>query len=322
VLESERCIFLLAMDINVVARAIEDHYLKNTAQPSLRMSLSDIVSSSVNVTAGDQMKDVNFGLKYLEKLVQLRVKVPHLSRANLKPYLETLSIAPEIAEIVAWAPEVETLNPRRLKRFINWLSVSLQLVSATRKSAEIDNLAALQLLMLQRYYPRFYRMLLKSPWDELPSLWEQYNRPLPDGYSRADLLDFLIPLLNANVQELNRFLTNNSLIELDEVVPDWPVQTADTLATEQAHSVGHGSAAERAAPSFAEKSEFTVVLMYAGDKKIEVIKEVRAITGLGLKEAKILVESAPRRVIGGVSRDEAERIRAKLEKAGAKVEVK
>src|SRR3977135_2159463 len=72
----------------------------------------------------------------------------------------------------------------------------------------------------------------------------------------------------------------------------------------------------------AEKTEFTVVLSAAGDKKIEVIKEVRAITGLGLKEAKDLVEGAPKPVKEGVNKDEADKIKAQLEKAGAKVDLK
>ena len=71
-----------------------------------------------------------------------------------------------------------------------------------------------------------------------------------------------------------------------------------------------------------EKTEFKVVLAAAGDKKIEVIKEVRAITGLGLKEAKDLVEGAPKPVKEGVSKEEAEKIKAALEKVGAKVELK
>ena len=82
---------------------------------------------------------------------------------------------------------------------------------------------------------------------------------------------------------------------------------------------GAGGAA--AAPA-EEKTEFTVVLASAGDKKIEVIKEVRAITGLGLKEAKDLVEGAPKPVKEGVNKDEAEKIKGQLEKAGAKVELK
>src|SRR5215211_5308982 len=86
-------------------------------------------------------------------------------------------------------------------------------------------------------------------------------------------------------------------------------------------AVAAGPAAAAAAPA-EEKTEFTVVLAAIGDKKIEVIKEVRALTGLGLKEAKDLVEGAPKPVKEGVSKDEAEKVKAQLEKAGAKVELK
>ena len=82
-----------------------------------------------------------------------------------------------------------------------------------------------------------------------------------------------------------------------------------------------GPAAAAAAPA-AEKTEFTVVLTDAGDKKINVIKEVRAITGLGLKEAKDLVEAAPKEVKADVNKDEAAKIKKQLEDAGAKVELK
>ena len=83
-----------------------------------------------------------------------------------------------------------------------------------------------------------------------------------------------------------------------------------------------GGGGGAAAAPVEEKTEFTVVLAAAGDKKIEVIKEVRAITGLGLKEAKDLVEGAPKPVKEGVNKDEAEKVKAQLEKAGAKVELK
>src|SRR6201987_3127417 len=95
----------------------------------------------------------------------------------------------------------------------------------------------------------------------------------------------------------------------------WGVSAAAAVAV----AAAPGAAA--AAP-VEEKTEFTVVLAAAGDKKIEVIKEVRALTGLGLKEAKDLVEAAPKPVKEGVAKDEAEKIKAQLEKAGAKVELK
>jgi large subunit ribosomal protein L7/L12 len=96
----------------------------------------------------------------------------------------------------------------------------------------------------------------------------------------------------------------------------WGVSAAAAVAV----SVPGGGGA--AAPAAEEKTEFTVVLAAAGDKKIEVIKEVRAITGLGLKEAKDLVEGAPKNVKEGIPKDEAEKLKAQLEKAGAKVELK
>ncbi len=92
----------------------------------------------------------------------------------------------------------------------------------------------------------------------------------------------------------------------------WGVSAAAAVA------VAAGPAAGGAAAAVEEQTEFTVVLAAAGDKKIEVIKEVRAITGLGLKEAKDLVEGAPKPVKEGATKDEAEKLKAQLDKAGAK----
>jgi large subunit ribosomal protein L7/L12 len=96
---------------------------------------------------------------------------------------------------------------------------------------------------------------------------------------------------------------------------------------EEKWGVSAAAAVAVAAPGAAaavveEKTEFTVVLAAVGEKKIEVIKEVRALTGLGLKEAKDLVEGAPKNVKEGVTKEEAEKVKAQLEKAGAKVELK
>ncbi|HEX5867544.1 MAG TPA: 50S ribosomal protein L7/L12 [Beijerinckiaceae bacterium] len=96
----------------------------------------------------------------------------------------------------------------------------------------------------------------------------------------------------------------------------WGVSAAAAVAVAAAPGAG------AAAPAAEEKTEFTVVLAAIGDKKIEVIKEVRAITGLGLKEAKDLVEGAPKPVKDGASKEDAEKIKATLEKVGAKVELK
>ena len=97
----------------------------------------------------------------------------------------------------------------------------------------------------------------------------------------------------------------------------WGVSAAAAVAVAGPAAGGGGGAA-----AAEEQTEFTVVLAAAGDKKIEVIKEVRAITGLGLKEAKDLVEAAPKPVKEGVSKDDAAKLKEQLEKAGAKVELK
>jgi large subunit ribosomal protein L7/L12 len=122
--------------------------------------------------------------------------------------------------------------------------------------------------------------------------------------------------LSKLVDELSG-LTVLEAAELAKLLEDkWGVSAAAAVAVAMP---GGGGAA--AAP-VEEKTEFTVVLAAVGEKKIEVIKEVRALTGLGLKEAKDLVEGAPKSVKEGVSKDEAEKVKAQLEKAGAKVELK
>ena len=112
-------------------------------------------------------------------------------------------------------------------------------------------------------------------------------------------------------------LTVLEAAELSKLLEEkWGVSAAAPVAVAAA-----GGAAAAAAPA-EEKTEFDVILAASGDKKIEVIKEVRAITGLGLKEAKDLVEAAPKPVKEGVAKADAEKIKAQLEAAGAKVELK
>jgi large subunit ribosomal protein L7/L12 len=122
----------------------------------------------------------------------------------------------------------------------------------------------------------------------------------------------------ADLSKLVNDLSSLTVLEAAELAKlleeKWGVSAAAAVAV-----AAPGAAA--AAP-VEEKTEFTVVLAAVGDKKIEVIKEVRALTGLGLKEAKDLVEGAPKNVKEGVSKDEAEKFKAQLEKAGAKVELK
>src|ERR1700722_13397455 len=122
----------------------------------------------------------------------------------------------------------------------------------------------------------------------------------------------------ADLQKIVDDLSGLTVLEAAELAKlleeKWGVSAAAAVAVA-------GPAAAAAAPA-EEKTEFTVMLMAAGEKKIEVIKEVRAITGLGLKEAKDLVEGAPKAVKEGVNKDESEKIKAQLEKAGARVKLK
>ncbi len=123
---------------------------------------------------------------------------------------------------------------------------------------------------------------------------------------------------NITKDQVIEWLSGQSIIELAGLVKEletkWGVSAAAAVAT--------GPAVAAAAPAAEEKTEFTVVLLEAGANKIGAIKEVRAITGLGLKEAKDLVEGAPKSVKEGVNKAEAEEIKKKLEAAGAKVELK
>ena len=113
---------------------------------------------------------------------------------------------------------------------------------------------------------------------------------------------------------------NMSVFELAELIEAFKSRFGVTIAAPTAASAGAAPAA--AAPAAEEKTEFTVVLKSGGEKKIQVIKEIRAITSLGLKEAKDLVEGAPGTVKEGVNKQEAEEIKKKLEAQGAVVELK
>lgn len=124
----------------------------------------------------------------------------------------------------------------------------------------------------------------------------------------------------ANIEKIVEELSSLTVLEAAELAKaleeKWGVSAAAAVAVAAAPGAG------AAAAPVEEQTEFTVVLAAAGDKKIEVIKEVRGITGLGLKEAKDLVEGAPKPVKEGASKDEAQKIKAALEKVGAKVELK
>ena len=126
----------------------------------------------------------------------------------------------------------------------------------------------------------------------------------------------------ANIEKIVDELSNLTVMEAAELSKaleeKWGVSAAAAVAVASPGAAASDAGGDAAA----EKSEFDVILTVAGDKKINVIKEVRTITGLGLKEAKDLVEAAPKPVKEGASKDEAEEIKKKLEEAGASVEVK
>ncbi len=121
--------------------------------------------------------------------------------------------------------------------------------------------------------------------------------------------------------DLNKIIDQLSTLTVVEAA-ELSKQLEEKWGVTAAAPVAAAPAGGAAAPAGEEKSEFSIFLASAGDKKINVIKEVRAITGLGLKEAKDLVEAAPKEVKGGVAKKDAEEFKKKLEAAGAKVELK
>ena len=121
--------------------------------------------------------------------------------------------------------------------------------------------------------------------------------------------------------DLNKIIDELSTLTVVEAA-ELSKQLEEKWGVTAAAPVAAAPAGTAAAPAGEEKTEFSVFLAAAGDKKINVIKEVRAITGLGLKEAKDLVEGAPKEIKGGVAKKDAEEFKKKLEAAGAKVELK
>ena len=122
-------------------------------------------------------------------------------------------------------------------------------------------------------------------------------------------------------EDLIEFVSNMSVLELSELIKELEEKFGVSAAAPMA-MMAAGPAQGAPGAQAEEKTEFDVIITASGDKKIQVIKEVRAITGLGLKEAKALVDEVPKPVKEGVTKDEAEKIKAQLEEAGAQVEVK
>ena len=123
-------------------------------------------------------------------------------------------------------------------------------------------------------------------------------------------------------EDVIEFIANMSVLDLSELVKEMEEKFGVSAAAPVAMMAAGSGAAAGGAEAAEEKTEFDVILAAHGDKKIQVIKEVRAITGLGLKDAKELVDGAPKAVKEGVVKEEAEKIKAQLEEAGAQVEIK
>lgn len=128
--------------------------------------------------------------------------------------------------------------------------------------------------------------------------------------------------MSMNKEQILEAIANMTVLELSELIKAMEEKFGVSAAAAVAVAAAPVAAAGAAAPAAEEKTEFDVVLVEAGAKKVEVIKVVRAATGLGLKEAKDLVDGAPKTVKEGVSKDEAEKLKKELEAAGAKVELK
>lgn len=134
-------------------------------------------------------------------------------------------------------------------------------------------------------------------------------------------LEEKLKMADITKDDVIEFIANMSVLDLSELVKELEDKFGVSAAAPVAMMAGMPAAGADGAAA-EEKTEFDVILTAHGDKKIQVIKEVRAITGLGLKEAKELVESTPKAVKEGVPKDEAEKIKGQLEEAGAQVEVK
>ncbi len=123
-------------------------------------------------------------------------------------------------------------------------------------------------------------------------------------------------------EEVFEFIDNMTILEMSKFIKEFEERYGVSAAAPVAVAAAPGAAASAAAPEAEEKTSFDVILSAAGEKKIQVIKVVRELTSLGLKEAKDLVDGAPKPVKTGVSKEEAESIKAKLEEQGATVEIK
>jgi len=181
ILESPRCIFILAMDVERVSAAIDQFY----RQRSIGYSSLTIQGQNNLIDAsllGGDGGNGEFGRRYLEKILQVQIKVPRLSRAKAIQYAKSIGVVDEAMEIVRWAPLDDLHNPRRLKRYLNWLSISLMQLAESEIPNELDNLYCLRALALKRDWPEVYDGLLEGiPIHDLPANLKGYVEATGSG---------------------------------------------------------------------------------------------------------------------------------------------
>jgi hypothetical protein len=190
VLEAKGCVFVLAMDMDAVTGSIEAHYQRNPRPPLV---------DDVRMTDAPS----GFGRRYLEKIAQLRVEVPHLTRQEVTRYVSDLGTAPAVVELIAFAPDEEVMNPRRLKRYFNWLSITLQLISSTRLPPGVQNITALRAIALKRHHPDVYEKLISPSFDPKTDVSDL----------NTELREYVLRLASKEMQQFDRFLQQTPLLE-------------------------------------------------------------------------------------------------------------
>lgn len=232
ILEIPNCVFVIGMDMQLVARSIEEYYRRQSSQPSY-LSLGQIDSSTVHITqTGGALIGEGFGDNYLEKLVQMRIVVPTLTRAAVGAYLRSIGIAPEVQEILRWAPDGDILNPRRLKRYINWLSFSLEMIMSARflhhpLSKAIPNITALRAMALQRDYPEIYQSLIAGSAPDLDAFLAKRSSIEQSDERMADFRKYLGTLSKEKLRVFNDFARTTRLLGVEYIEPKTGLPRSD-----------------------------------------------------------------------------------------------
>lgn len=226
ILEVTGCVFVLAMDMDIVANAIEEHYYGSTQR--------DVVTQQFTLDGGSKIEsltvmgnnrqtlhhsykelnqtDSSLGHQFLEKIIQLQFKIPPLTRNAVDKYLKDIDVTPEVIEIIKWAPDNEVLNPRRLKRYLNWLSMSLQLIVSVSLPYNIPNIIVLRSMALLRDYPQVYDYLIDFrvySTDQLVNFFKTYDIDVYNYATRKleneTVHNFLVKKLKENKQAADYF---------------------------------------------------------------------------------------------------------------------